>query len=368
MYATWFTIGIFALYLQLYAFYIIGVSNLVVGLLATVYFSVNAPASIFSGYLVDKYGIAKTLLVLSLVLMSITSFITPLYKDGLYLLFIRALQGLTTAAIIPIGNLLAAKFMGTGKGIGTINMVGSMGFASAGIFGGLLAEFISYSQLFQLCGLITLVPILLIMNIKEGGYDLQESKISLRELIYLPRPIWVIYTVYSFRFLAAGGIWSLFSLFLYSLGANDFLVGVAFSLNTVTQVTLFRYAGILSEGRGFKVFNLGVLLTIIVFIGYYFSPNIYYVLPLQVLLGVSWVSIYSGANVFIIENAPREYQGTALGALNMFNALSWVIGSVLNGYISDIAGNYKTYIFIGIIITFLAYVFSELYYRLRYRE
>jgi len=362
LYSTWFSIGIYALFLQLYAFYIIGASTLLVGLLATIYFGINAPTSIIGGYLIDKYGEAKILLLFSLGILAISNFITPLYGNGYYLLFIRSLQGVSTAIIVPLSNLLGARLMGTGKGIGVVNMFGSLGFASAGLLGGFLADYLSYVPLFYIGGTVVFIAFVNMLLIPRKSYKVIGSqKIEFKYISRIAPSIWIIYIAYSLRFIAAGGIWSLFSLFLFSIGGTNFLVGLANSLNTVTQVILFKKIGEYSEGRGLKSFKIGLILSIIVFIAYYLSGNIYQILPFQVLLAFSWVFLYAGANVYIIENTPREIQGTALGLLSMFNALSWIIGSSLNGYISDIYGSYKIYILIGVFIAFLGYLLVEFY-------
>jgi len=366
LYSTWFSIGIYALFLQLYAFYVIGVSNLLVGLLATIYFGVNAPTSIIGGYLIDKYGEAKILLLFSLGILAVSNFITPLYGNGYYLLFIRSLQGISTAIIVPLSNLLGARLMGTGKGIGVVNMFGSLGFASAGLLGGFLADYLSYIPLFYIGGIVVFIAFINMMLIPRKSYNLVGSqKIEFKYISRIASSIWIIYIAYSLRIIAAGGIWSLFSLFLFSIGGTNFLVGLANSLNTVTQVILFKKIGEYSEGRGLKSFKIGLISSIIVFIAYYLSGNIYQILPFQVLLAFSWVFLYAGANVYIIENTPSEIQGTALGLLSMFNALSWIIGSSLNGYISDIYGNYKIYILIGVFIAFIGYLLVEFYQHIK---
>jgi len=51
------------------------------------------------------------------------------------------------------------------------------------------------------------------------------------------------------RFTAAGGIWSLFSLFLFSIGGTNLLVGLVNSINAFTQVALFKKFGELSGER-----------------------------------------------------------------------------------------------------------------------
>jgi len=364
LYSTWFSIGIYALFLPLYAYYVVGTSNLLVGLLATIYFSVNASTSIIGGYAIDKYGDAKKLLLIALSMLFLSNVITPIYRDGYYLLFIRAIQGFSTAIIIPVVNLLSARLMKPGRGIGLVNSFGSLGFASAGIIGGILADYISYTSLFYIGGFTLLIIIILILTIPKEKYLVKGGrKLRFRDIREIHLLTWIIYLAYFLRFTAAGGIWSLFSLFLFSIGGTNLLVGLVNSINAFTQVALFKRFGELSEGRGLKIFKLGMILSIIVFSAYYFSNNIYQLMPFQAILGVAWVSLYAGANVYIIENTPKNIQGTALGLLNTFGSLSWIVGSILNGYLSDIFHSYRLYILIGIMITVLGYTIIELYER-----
>ncbi len=364
VYSAWFTIGVYALYLQLYAYYILGASNLLVGLLATIYFSVNAPISIASGYLMDRFGKARELFIGALLILALSIFITPLSRYPNYLLFIRALQGLSIAVIVPLSNLIGARLLGVGRGVGIVNMVSSIGFLSAGLLGGFLSGYLHYTGLFNVSGYIVLASLMLVIvsfpNIRASGERIKFSYIS-----KLCRGIRVIYTAYFIRHLAAAGVWSLFSLFIFSLGGDNVFVGFAHAMNTLTQVILFKKIGEYSEGRGLTSFKYGILLTSIVFLGYYIAFNPYIVLPFQVLLGCAWVLLWSGANVYIIENTPKEFQGTALGFLNTVGSISWIFGSLLNGYISDIFNSYKVYILIAFLMTLLTYLILELIIRLK---
>ena len=356
LFASWFTIGIFALFLQLHVYYVLGASNLIVSLLSTVYFAVNAPSSVLGGYIIDKYGKAKFMLVSSIFILSITGYITPYISNPLILLIMRGFQGYAIAVLVPIVNLLAARYIGAGKGVGTVNTFGSLGFAIAGLIGGFLAKSLSYNFLFTLTGIVSSIALVLLIVIPLRIPSVEiEQRLKFSHISKLAFPIWIIYIAYFLRYTAAGGIWSLFSLFIFSLGGDNLIVGLSQSLNTFTQFLLFKKVGEYSESRGLKVFKIGLLLSAIVFIGYYTSYNAIQILPYQVILGVSWVFIYTGANVYIIENTPEEIQGTALGILNMFNAIPWIIGSTLNGFLSDLLKSYKAYIMIGIILTFISY-------------
>jgi len=198
LYSTWFSIGIYALFLPLYAYYVIGTSDLLVGLLATIYFSVNAPISIIGGYAIDKYGDAKKILLIALSMLFLSNVITPVYRDGYYLLFIRAIQGFSTAVIVPIVNLLSARLMKPARGIGLVNTFGSLGFASAGIIGETLADYISYTSLFYVGGFTLLIIIILILTIPKEKYLVKGGrKLRFRDIKEIHLSIWMIYLAYS---------------------------------------------------------------------------------------------------------------------------------------------------------------------------
>ena len=363
-FSAWFTIGVYALFLQLYAFYTLGATNFMVSLFSTVYFAVNAPISFLGGYVLDKYGKPKLLLLIATLLLALSAFSTPLVPISSQLLIIRGIQGMSIAIIIPLVNLFSARILGTGRGVGIINVVRALGFMSGSLIGGFLADYISYAFLFYISGVLTLISFTSVLITSEDVYPKVGSyKIKLAHIRKIAPSVWIIYLAFYLRQHAAGGIWSLFSLFLFSLGATNLIVGLASTINNLTQALLFKKISEISEGRGLKTFKLGLILSAIVFLGYYLSENVMVIMPIQVVLGLSWIALYSGANVYIIENTPENLQGTALGLLNMFIACAWITGSLMNGYITDLTGSYKEYILFAILIAFAGYLIVEFYHR-----
>lgn len=360
IFSVWFTIGIYAAYLPLYAFYALGASNLLVGLLATIYFGVNAPLSIAVGYLTDRYRKVRFTLVTALLSLSLANFLTIYINDPKELLLIRVIQGFSSAAIIPLSNLLGSELFGPGRGVGIVSTFGSLGFLLSSFLGGILLNYYTFQDLFIIAAVVPVPAIFTIMSFKAdilrggGAYSVKFSYIR-----KLNRPIWIMYFSIFLRQLAAAGIWSLFSLYIYNLGGDSFIVGLAFALNTVTQVTIFEKVGKISEGRGMLVFKIGLLLSSIVFFLYYIIDKAILILPIQVLLGVAWTTLYSGINVYIIENTPEDIRGTSLGLVGTMLALGWILGSVLAGLSADIFGNYKTYILSAGILTFIALIFPQ---------
>jgi len=366
MFSTWFTIGIFAPYLPLYAYYTLGASNFIVGLLSTIYFSANAPSSLATGYIADKYNHIRELMVFALAAMSIGSLLTAYVNSAELLLLIRLLQGFSTATIVPLSNLLSSELFGPGKGVGFINMIGSVGFLTASLLGGILLEYISYRDLFIVSAFIPLIPLIIILFLSKITFFAKETyQIRLSCIRELNKSVIIMYVSVFFRQLGAAGVWSLFSLFIYSLGGDNVIIGLAFMLNTLTQILLFEKIGKFSEGRGKPVFEIGLLLSSIVFMGYYVAPNAVFILPFQVVLGIAWTTLYSGINVFIIENTPSEIRATSLGLINTMLALGWIFGSLLAGIVADIYGSYHTYILVALCLSLLGFLISNLYGKLR---
>ncbi len=362
-FSSWFTIGVYALFLQLYAFYNLGATNFMVSLFSTVYFAVNAPMSFLGGYVLDKYGKPKLLLLIATLLLALSALSTPIVPISSQLLIIRGVQGMSIAIIIPLVNLFSARILGTGRGVGIINVVRALGFMSGSLIGGFLADYISYIFLFYVSGVLTLISFASVLITSEDIYPKVGSyKFKLAHIRKIAPSIWIIYLAFYLRQHAAGGIWSLFSLFLFSLGATNLIVGLASTINNLTQALLFKKISEISEGRGLKTFRLGLILSVIVFLGYYLSENVIMIMPIQIVLGLSWIALYSGANVYIIENTPKNLQGTALGLLNMFIACAWITGSLMNGYITDLTGNYKEYILLAVFIAFVGYLIVEFYH------
>jgi MFS family permease len=362
IFSAWFIIGIFAAYLPLFAYYSLQATNILIGLLATVYFSVNAPSSMLIGYAVDKYRKVKVFLVSALILLFITSLATAYITDPVLLLPLRVLQGVATASIIPLSNLLGAELFGPGRGVGLVNMMGSLGFLLSTLLGGLVLNYISYNTLFIYSSVIPLFSMFIVSFTPTANIDFNSTAIvKLSNIKKLDKSILLMYGTLFLRILGASGVWALFSLYIYSIGGDTNMVGILFAINPVIQTLIFEKFGKISEGRGVKIFELGLILSAIVFLGYYISTNVYYIIPFQIILGFSWVSLYTGINVHIIENTDRDIRGTSLGLVNTVMAIGWVLGSYLSGMIADITGTYKTYILISALLCILAFIITVIF-------
>jgi MFS family permease len=277
---------------------------------------------------------------------------------------IRALQGLSAAAIIPLSNLLAANILGSGRGVGAINMVGSLGFLVGGVAGGILLESYSYPAVFASTCIAPIAAVIALLlpwiRLTVGS---EVGRIKLSDIRRLGRGLTILYTSFFLRQLGASGVWTLFSLYIFSLGGDAYLVSLTAMANMLTQTLIFERVGRMSEGRGEVVFGVGLLLSSIVFLSYYLIEDPILILPIQLLLALSWTTLYAGINVYIVESVDEEVKATALGLVGTSLSLGWIAGSSLAGLIADIYGTYKVWILIASILSLTAYLITETYRR-----
>ena len=356
-FAAWYNIGCFSPYLPLFAFETLGASHFMVGILTTVYWCSNTPSATLHGYIVDRYGKPRLILGIALLALALTDFTILLVSTINDLVILRIIQGIVAAPIIPLTNLLASYELGAGKGVGYVGSIGALGFLSGSVLGSILTLTpLRYVAVFLSAGFIILISSLTVIISRGIIVDtrLETSRFKFEYLKHLPFTVWIVYIVMMFRQIGATGIWALFPLFVKDLGGNEFIVGLAFALNTISQVFFMRFVARYAEKWGLQVIATGLILSTIVFIGYYLSYNYVHILPLQILLGISWSALTVGSNVHIIKNVRSEVRATALGLLMTFHGSSWVIGSYANSVISEVTKSLKEYMILSSILTFTA--------------
>lgn len=356
-FAAWYNIGCFAPYLPLFVNETLGATSLIVGLVTMVYWLVNTPASTLHGYLVDKSGKPRTILTLSMIAHSLLNSLYLLIDSVDILFLVRAVQGFTYAPMIPLTNLLAAYEFGVSRGVGIAGSIGAAGFLAGSISGSAISSLTGgYRWVFVSAGIIMALSSTLLMFSIRGSPEskVETSRFRLEYVKSIPLTVWIVYLGMFLRQVGATGIWALFPLYLRSIGADDFIIATAFAINTASQTILMSLAAKLSEKGALRVFLGGLVLSSIVFLGYSMASWWGEVLPLQLILGGSWSALSVSSNIHIIRRVRGEIRATALGLLTTFQGLSWIIGSSINGFVSEYMGSLKVYPAFASMLTLIA--------------
>jgi MFS family permease len=200
-------------------------SNLQLGLLSTVFLWVYGLLSPLSGFMGDRFG-RKRVVILSLLVWSLVTGATGYAPNFTYLLWARALMGVSEACYIPAGLALIADYHGPrSRSLATgLHQSGIyLGIVLGGAGGGWLGEHFGWRFAFAILGIVGVlyIPVLFYL-LKDKISSLpwkDESKdsrfsASLREVISLPG-----FLTMTFVFMASSiGGWVAFTwmpLYLY---------------------------------------------------------------------------------------------------------------------------------------------------------
>jgi len=171
------------------------VDDLQLGLLSTVFLWVYGFASPFGGYLADRLG-RKRILVLSLAIWTTVTLLTGYVRDFPQLLAARALMGLSEACYLPAALALITELHGKASrslatGVHQSGLYAGMAFG--GVTGGWMGERHGWRAPFIVLGLIGLAyVVVLVKGIRaeaRGGSGAGESgafAASLVEVLRLP--------------------------------------------------------------------------------------------------------------------------------------------------------------------------------------
>jgi predicted MFS family arabinose efflux permease len=150
-------------------------------------------------------------------------------------------------------------------------------------------------------------------------------------------------------------IWAFWPLFLQQLGADYFWIGVTSAINTGTQFLVMYF--LTDRGWSTGLLRLGLLLSSVTFVTFALAPNFWWILPTQILLGISWALLYVGGLRAATEGHPNPGAASAIfaGVLN----ISMVIGPALGALLVPIGGYYLL-IYVGAALSFGAFLYRQI--------
>lgn len=318
-----------------------GASPIMVGMVVGAYNLFFMFSNYAFGMLADRFG-GKHFLRLGL-LLSALFFASQVFVHDLKTLFwLRAAVGLA-AGIFPATLAVYAYSEQKGK-MGSFTAYGSLGWGIGAVIAGFVAN---NHTIFILSALFFIVALLLSFQL-EGDTE-KPNKISLIPWRLFKRNA-RIYIPFFLRALGAQAVWSIFPLYLVFTGADKTWIGIAYFVNLSSQFFLMQQV---ERFRNLYLFNIGLLFSVITFIGYALFPYLPVVMVLQLLLSVSFSTLAVGSIQEIMAKNPER--STAIGLLNSIANFNAVIGPFLAGFIAQGFG-YQGVMWFGAIVSFIGLV------------
>ncbi|MGB9635623.1 MAG: MFS transporter [Thermoplasmata archaeon] len=247
---------------------------------------------------------------------------------GLFHVFINSITVLFAVRIflgaalgIFPGALIAYAYE-SGKKLGIYAGFGAAGVAVGSLVVGMIGN---YTQIFIACSVFMLSALALAHTL-PSTCEIKHS-VPLFPKMVIKRG-WPAYSGVLIRHVGATAIWTIFPVFLAKIGCTPFQIGFLYTLNTGTQaVSMFALDKVAST----KLLPIGFGLSAITFTSFTFATNFYQMIPTQILLGISWATMYVGALKYI--NERNEEHATASGLLSSTTSAANILGPVITGVV-----------------------------------
>lgn len=330
----------------------LSVEKTYIGILGTFYSLGSVLSGFFISPIIDKYKkYTITFIRIALIIQAILIFSLLLFDNIYYYIIVLLSIGLTGA--FYIGTCFS---LSNNRGI-TVS-ISSLGFLIGYFIGSIVNNYkFMFISIFFLYILGFILLFLFILKKNESNYtqaidnNNDSIKIFLKNInIYLPL---------VFRHSGAAMIWLFFTYILLNYYHLDLkAIGILNAINIVVQtfsnplLAIFVYK-INKKLISFILVIFGYFLSALYFILFYFVKDFHLLFILQVLLGLSFSSLYLGNIENLILNNKEKI--TALSLLSSVMSLSNLIGSFLGTILFNLG--YKFMFFVAFILSFLALVF-----------
>ncbi|RKQ33428.1 MFS transporter [Oceanobacillus halophilus] len=312
-------------------------------------------AFIFSpiwGRIGDKYG-RKYILIISAVGIGISVFLMGFATTVWQLFMLRLFMGIVTG-FIPMSQ----AFISTqtpkevaGKVMGTLQTGNITGALMGPMLGGVLADAFGYSSTFKWIAITIFISAFLVMfGIKEvkvklsndaSDYKSYSSKEVILHIIHHPVLLIVLLlsTLVQVAHFSIQPILSLFVAEIHGPVNIAFYSGIAFSAAGLGNLMMSRNWGKLGDKIGYsKILIILLFVAGIVYLPGAFVTDIWQLIILRFLLGVSIGGIVPVRMAYIRQAAPLSMQGEVIGYNTSLRFLGNVIGPALGGMLAAVYG------------------------------
>jgi MFS family permease len=204
---------------------------------------------------------------------------------------------------------------------------GALGWGIGTLLAGLLG---THREIFALASLAMAASFVLALRLPPRPEVRVRVPWLPREVIRNNAPAYVAMLL---RHTGAAAVWIIFPLYLQQLGATPLWIGVLYFLNTGSQ---FVFMGFLDRYRPAPLVVGGLVASSVVFMLFYVAPVWWLLVPVQLLLALSWALLYVGALAWVMER--NVERATSTGLLQSTTSLANVLGPALGGAVAHAAG------------------------------
>jgi len=308
----------------------LGANDTEIGVIAAVYYLSVFVSSFIFGRASDVYN-RRFLLRLGLGVSVFTFLLQVLADHTLFAfanpLLLAVIRGLVGFSLGMFPAALTAHVYESGHLLGRFSSFGALGWAVGTFVAGLISLYWGIFYLSSLCFLLAFL-----ISFKMTDVDSPRLEVP-----FFPKKLlkknWFVYLPFFLRHSGANCIWVIYPLYIESLGGDKFWTGIIYMVNTASQVAVMQFA---DRFKDRALIIAGFVLSFTTFLSFSAAQVFYHLLPMQVILGFSWSTIYVGSLLYLMKHNVEK--ATSTGILSSFVSLAAVFGSLIGGIVAQFFG------------------------------
>lgn len=319
----------------------IDLSGVQIGILSALPLIVTSSTSLLWGLLADALHLHRWILSVSLFLSAVSAYLISRISQYELLIPIVLIYAFFATPITPLLDTAALDAVEKNKGtFGGMRVWGTVGWIiSTWIVGvvinryGILWLFHSYTALLGVTFIFSL------FQPTRGQIPRLPLRQSLRKLLTRKTLFFFLVSVFLLA-ITVGTVDYFFSLYMDGLGANEGTIGLAWSISASTEIPVMFYSDALMKAFGVnRLLSFAFITYALRWLLFSFIQIPGWVLPVQLLQGLSFSTFLVASVTYINDHAPKSLRTTGQSLLATVSfGLGPIVGAFAGGYFYDMVG------------------------------
>jgi MFS transporter, PPP family, 3-phenylpropionic acid transporter len=284
--------------------------------------------------LADSTGRHKQIMSVGIIITIMVTAIFPLLQSfALVMLFILAFNIFVSPLTSFADSATMTMLAGEKEMYGRIRLGGTIGWGLAAPIAGALIKVYGLNVAFWICASMLLIGLFVSQGFSFGKHEPAATKGRVRDLLSQRR--WILFLVLAFfGGIAFASTAAFFSPYMIELGGDEFDVGIALLVATLTEIPVFFFGNrLLGKFKSRGLLYLALIITGVRSLLFAVSNAPIFAILAQLLNGFTFPAMWIAGVSYADENAPAGLKSTAQG---LFGAMTFGFGSAVGGLIGGI--------------------------------
>lgn len=331
----------------------IGFSMGEIGTLSALSALVGALIQIPMGNLSDRVGKRKPFIVFSLLINgAIFLFLFPKLTVYRSFLLVYSVIGLCSYTALTLSSVLVLDLSMSGevgRDYASSRMWGSVGFLACVLVTGFFPFFTQSNIMFLIIGIAFLISAMFIASVNEpeAKINILSPKIVGVKGLMNNRQLLSILIFYFLYYTTLTGASTYVNLLVKSLNGSNSMVSFAYAVSSGIEIPFMFIMGSLSDKIGRRpLLVLASLALPLRMLFYSLAANPIHIIGIQTMHSVTFAVMVVVPMAYVNDIVPSNERGTAQGMFNMTTGFASAFAPFLAGYVADIVGISKMYLFL----------------------